>query len=156
GPARETTRRFCASVRAPDVSTSNSASTGVSDFWACWPRGPLEREVRKRTSPSGRTTERVTRIDSPSMAAILLDVDGVFHVSREPIAGGAEAVKRLRDDGRRLRFVTNSTTQTRGALAEELRGMGIELEDEELPTTARAAAAAHAGRRVGAQAVVGA
>jgi len=82
------------------------------------------------------------------MAAILLDVDGVFHVSREPIAGGAEAVKRLRDDGHRLRFVTNSTTQTRGALAEELRGMGIELEDEELQTTPRAAAATLAGRRV--------
>jgi HAD superfamily hydrolase (TIGR01458 family) len=82
------------------------------------------------------------------MAAILLDVDGVFHVSREPIPGGAEAVKRLREDGHRLRFVTNSTTQTRAALAEELRQMGIELDDEELQTTPRAAAAKLAGRRV--------
>ena len=82
------------------------------------------------------------------MAAILLDVDGVFHVSGEAIAGGAEAVTRLRENGHRLRFVTNSTTQTRGALAEELRGMGIELEDEELQTTPRAAAATLAGRRV--------
>ena len=82
------------------------------------------------------------------MAAILLDVDGVFHVSREPIAGGAEAVERLRKDGHRIRFVTNSTTETRAALAEELRGMGIELDDEELQTTPRAAAAALAGRRV--------
>src|SRR3989440_6908270 len=82
------------------------------------------------------------------MAAILLDVDGVFHVSREPIAGGAEAVKRLRADGHRLRFVTNSTTQPRTALAAELRAMGIELDDEELQTTPRAAAAALAGRRV--------
>jgi HAD superfamily hydrolase (TIGR01458 family) len=82
------------------------------------------------------------------MAAILLDVDGVFHVSREPIAGGAEAVERLRANGHRLRFVTNSTTQTRAALAEELRGMGIELDDEELQTTPRAAAAKLAGRRV--------
>src|SRR5689334_23785984 len=82
------------------------------------------------------------------MAAILLDVDGVFHVSREPIAGGAEAVARLREDGHRLRFVTNNTTQTRAALAEELRGMGIELADEELQTTPRAAAKTLAGRRV--------
>jgi HAD superfamily hydrolase (TIGR01458 family) len=82
------------------------------------------------------------------MAAILLDVDGVFHVSREPIAGGAEAVTRLREAGHRLRFVTNNTTQTRAALAEQLRGMGIELDDEELQTTPRAAAAALAGRRV--------
>jgi HAD superfamily hydrolase (TIGR01458 family) len=82
------------------------------------------------------------------MAAILLDVDGVFHVSREPIPGGAEAVRRLREDGHRLRFVTNNTTQTRAALAEELRRMGIELDDEELQTTPRAAAAKLAGRRV--------
>src|SRR6266487_5155454 len=111
------------SVSASDASTSNTASTRVSDFCACWPPGPLDREKRKVTSPSGKTTERVTRIDSPSMAAILLDVDGVFHVSREPIAGGAEAVKRLREDGHRIHFVTNSTTQTRAALAEQLRGM---------------------------------
>jgi HAD superfamily hydrolase (TIGR01458 family) len=82
------------------------------------------------------------------MAAILLDVDGVFHVSHDPIAGGAQAVKRLREDGHRLRFVTNSTTQTRAALTEELRAMGIELDEEELQTTPRAAAATLTGRRV--------
>lgn len=82
------------------------------------------------------------------MAAILLDVDGVFHVSGEPIAGGADAVRRLREDGHRLRFVTNNTTRTRADLADELRGMGIELEDDELQTTPRAAARALAGKRV--------
>jgi HAD superfamily hydrolase (TIGR01458 family) len=82
------------------------------------------------------------------MAAILLDVDGVFHVSGEPIAGGAEAVRRLREDGHRIRFVTNSTTRSRTDLAAQLRGMGIELADEELETTARAAARALSGKRV--------
>src|SRR5947207_11245674 len=82
------------------------------------------------------------------MAAILLDVDGVFHVSGEPIAGGADAVRRLRAAGHRLRFVTNNTTQARSTLAEELRSMGVELDDDELQTTPRAAAAALAGRRV--------
>ena len=82
------------------------------------------------------------------MAAILLDVDGVFHVSGEPIAGGAEAVRRLRADGHRVRFVTNGTTKGRAALAEDLRAMGIELDDEELQTTPRAAAQTLAGRRV--------
>jgi HAD superfamily hydrolase (TIGR01458 family) len=82
------------------------------------------------------------------MAAILLDVDGVFHVSGDPIVGGAEAVRHLRRDGHRIRFVTNSTTRPRSALAEELRSMGIEVDDEELETTPRAAARALAGRRV--------
>jgi HAD superfamily hydrolase (TIGR01458 family) len=82
------------------------------------------------------------------MAAILLDVDGVFHVSGEPIAGGGDAVRRLRRDGHRLRFVTNNTTRSRAQLADELRGMGLELDDDELQTTPRAAARTLAGRRV--------
>jgi HAD superfamily hydrolase (TIGR01458 family) len=82
------------------------------------------------------------------MAAILLDVDGVLHVSGEPINGAADAVRRLRDADHRLRFVTNSTTRSRATLAEELRAMGIALDDDELETAPRAAARALAGRRV--------
>ena len=93
-------------------------------------------------------TDRVTRIDSRSMAAILLDVDGVFHISGLPIDGAAQAIRRLRDDGHRLRFITNSTTRWRADLADDLRAFGVELEDEELETTPRAAARTLAGRRV--------
>ncbi len=82
------------------------------------------------------------------MAGILLDVDGVLHVSGEPIAGGAQAVARLRSDGHRLRFVTNNTTHSRRRLAEQIRGLGIELEDAELQTTPLAAAHALKGKRV--------
>jgi HAD superfamily hydrolase (TIGR01458 family) len=82
------------------------------------------------------------------MAAILLDIDGVLHVSGEPIAGAADAVERLRRDGHRLRFVTNTTTRSRARLAEELRELGIDLTDEELQTTATAAARALSGKRV--------
>jgi HAD superfamily hydrolase (TIGR01458 family) len=82
------------------------------------------------------------------MAAILLDVDGVLHVSGEPIPGAADAVAQLRRAGHRLRFVTNNTTRSRTQHAEELRGLGLELEDDELQTTAAAAARALAGKRV--------
>ncbi len=82
------------------------------------------------------------------MAAILLDVDGVLYVSGQPIPGAASAVNRLRADGHRIRFVTNSATRSRATLAGELRAMRIELEDDELQTTPRAAAGALAGRRV--------
>jgi HAD superfamily hydrolase (TIGR01458 family) len=82
------------------------------------------------------------------MAAILVDIDGVLHVSGEPIPGATEAVAELRRQGHRLRFVTNNTTRSRATLAEELRGYGIELDDSELQTTAVAAARALAGKRV--------
>ncbi|HSP73691.1 MAG TPA: TIGR01458 family HAD-type hydrolase [Gaiellaceae bacterium] len=82
------------------------------------------------------------------MAAILLDIDGVLAVSGAPIPGAVSAVSRLRRDGHRLRFVTNTTTRSRDQLARELRDNGFELEDDELQTTARTAAARLAGRRV--------
>jgi len=82
------------------------------------------------------------------MAAILLDIDGVLHVSGEPIRGATQAVGQLRENGHRLRFVTNNTTQSRASLAEDLRGLGFELDDDEVQTTALAAARELAGKRV--------
>jgi HAD superfamily hydrolase (TIGR01458 family) len=82
------------------------------------------------------------------MAAILLDIDGVLHISGRPIDGAAQAVRRLRGAGHRLRFLTNNTTQARVKLAAAIRGFGIELDDAELQTTPVAAARVLAGRRV--------
>jgi HAD superfamily hydrolase (TIGR01458 family) len=82
------------------------------------------------------------------MSGVLLDVDGVLHISGHPILGGAKAVSRLREAGHRLRFVTNNTTHSRRSLAAEIRSFGIELDDEELQTTPLAAAHALAGKRV--------
>jgi len=75
-------------------------------------------------------------------------VDGVLHVSGDPIQGAAAAVQRLRADGHRLRFVTNTTTRSRAGLARELRNQGIELDDAEVQTTADAAVRLLRGRRV--------
>jgi HAD superfamily hydrolase (TIGR01458 family) len=82
------------------------------------------------------------------MAAILLDVDGVLHVSGESIPGAVDAVRRLRAAGHRLRFVTNSTTMSRRQLGEMLRGVGFVLDDEELQTTGGVAARVLKGKRV--------
>ena len=82
------------------------------------------------------------------MAAILLDVDGVLHVSGAPIAGAATAIRRLRGEGHRIRFVTNSTTRSRSQLTAQLVGMGFDLSEEELQTTGGVAARILAGKRV--------
>ncbi len=82
------------------------------------------------------------------MADILLDIDGVLHVSGEPISGAASAVDELRKAGHAMRFVSNNSTRPRHLLAEELRGMGFAIEDSELQTTPSAAARELAGKRV--------
>ena len=82
------------------------------------------------------------------MAAILLDVDGVLYVSGEPIPGAVDAVRRLRTDGHRIRFVTNSTTMSRRQLGESLRSLGFAVEDDELQTTGDVASSVLSGKRV--------
>jgi HAD superfamily hydrolase (TIGR01458 family) len=82
------------------------------------------------------------------MAAILLDVDGVLHVSGEPIPGAVDAVRRLRAAGHRIRFVTNSTIVSRTQLGEKLRLLGFAIDDDELQTTGGVASRVLKGKRV--------
>ena len=69
-------------------------------------------------------------------------------MSGEAVPGAGDAVRALRADGHRLRFVTNNTTRSRERLADELRGLGVELDTDELTTTPVAAAGLLAGQRV--------
>jgi HAD superfamily hydrolase (TIGR01458 family) len=82
------------------------------------------------------------------MTAILLDIDGVLHVSGEAVPGGPDAVRALRDGGHRLRFVTNNTTRARSILAGELQSIGFDLESEDITTTPLAAGSLLQGKRV--------
>jgi HAD superfamily hydrolase (TIGR01458 family) len=68
--------------------------------------------------------------------AVLLDLDGVLYVEGELLPGAAEAVQRLRGAGMALRFVTNTTANSRSQTLDKLRGFGIELEEDELVTPA--------------------
>ena len=72
----------------------------------------------------------------------------MLHVSGTPIAGAAAAVKRLRDAGHRLRFVTNTTTRSRSQVVAGLREMRIEVDEDELQTTGVVASRALKGKRV--------
>ena len=72
----------------------------------------------------------------------------MLHVSGVAIPGAPGAVAELRSVGHALRFVTNNSTRPRVQLAQELRDMGFELEDDEIQTTARTAARELAGKRV--------
>ncbi len=72
----------------------------------------------------------------------------MLHVSGEPIAGGAAAIRRLREAGHRLRFVTNSTIRSRAQVAAQLQSFGVEVDEEEIQTTGGVANRELAGKRV--------
>ncbi len=71
-----------------------------------------------------------------SVRVVLIDLDGVLYVEDEPVPGAHEAVEQLRAGGHVLRFVTNTTSRSRPATLDKLRGLGFSLEDEELITPA--------------------
>lgn len=75
----------------------------------------------------------------PTLRAVLLDLGGVFYEGDRPIPGGTEALARLRESGLPLRFVTNTTRQSRAALLRELAGRGLAIAQDELFTPATAA-----------------
>lgn len=70
----------------------------------------------------------------------VLDLDGVVWLAGTAIPGSAAAVKRLRDAGERVVFVTNNSGPTLSEYAGLLQRAGIEVDHDELLTSAQAAA----------------
>ena len=71
--------------------------------------------------------------------AVFLDLSGVLYEGSRPLAGAAAAVRRLRDAGVMLRFVTNTATESSTALARRLAHMKMPVDQSELYTAPVAA-----------------
>lgn len=69
-----------------------------------------------------------------TIRGILLDIDGVLHVSMQPIAGAADTLRWLDQQGYRTCFVTNTTTVSRATLAQRLVAIGLPLTEQQLIT----------------------
>lgn len=65
---------------------------------------------------------------------ILLDIDGVLHVSMQPIAGAADTLRLLEQQGYATCFVTNTTTSARATLVKQLRAIGLPIAEERVVT----------------------
>lgn len=66
---------------------------------------------------------------------VLLDLSGTVHVGDQLLPGASEAIQRLRDIGCRLRFLTNTSTKSSGALLQQLESLGLTIPPEELVTS---------------------
>ena len=72
--------------------------------------------------------------------AFLFDLDGVIYLEEKPLPGARESLAKLRDSGKRIRFLTNDPRSTRKAMAHQLVKMGIDANVEELITSGWATA----------------
>ena len=72
--------------------------------------------------------------------AFLLDLDGVVYLGDELLPGSKEALIRLRETGKEVRFLTNDPRPTREQLRRHLIGMGVEAGLEEVVTSGWATA----------------
>ncbi|HEY3435988.1 MAG TPA: HAD-IIA family hydrolase [Solirubrobacterales bacterium] len=92
---------------------------------------------------------------------LLIDLDGVVWIGREPVPGSPEALRALLDAGKRLVFVTNNPGKHPAAYAERLAEMGAAVNEAQIVTAGMVVArlageAAAAGEAGGSAFVIGA
>ncbi|CAD6996849.1 haloacid dehalogenase-like hydrolase domain-containing protein 2 [Ceratitis capitata] len=75
-----------------------------------------------------------------SIKAALIDLSGTLHIEDEPTPSAVEALKRLRDTNIHIKFVTNTTKESRKTLHNRLTKIGFELQADEIYSSLSAAA----------------
>jgi HAD superfamily hydrolase (TIGR01458 family) len=63
---------------------------------------------------------------------ILLDLDGTLFIGNQEIPGAVSSIVRLREQGFKLRFLTNTTTKSHAELFGQMISLGFRLAPEEL------------------------
>ncbi len=109
-----------------------------------------KRETSKGNAPSGGeapgggpAASRLGGCEQPLSVAYdlaLLDLDGVVYVGPDAVPGAPDHLAAAADGGMRLAYVTNNASRPPARVAEHLRELGIPAEDEDVVTSAQAAA----------------
>lgn len=89
---------------------------------------------------------------------LLIDLDGVVWIGREPVPGAAETLNALLGAGKELVFVTNNPGRPPAVYAERLQGMSVDVDEARVVTAGMVVArlAAEAAGRGGAVFAIGA
>src|SRR5215467_7223738 len=69
-----------------------------------------------------------------SVHGVLLDIDGVLHVSMRPVNGANETLLWLENHRYQVCFVTNTTTNSRATLVQNLKHIGLSLDEQRVVT----------------------
>lgn len=79
-------------------------------------------------------------IEDKNIRAVLFDLDGTIYYGSKLIPGADEVVRRCRELGKQVYFMTNNSTKTRKQIWEKLTGMGLACSYEDVYTGSYAAA----------------
>ncbi|XP_037712416.1 haloacid dehalogenase-like hydrolase domain-containing protein 2 [Drosophila subpulchrella] len=74
-----------------------------------------------------------------SIKGALIDLSGTLHVEDEPTPNAVEALKRLRESGVAVKFVTNTTKDSKATLHERLCKIGFQVDPSEIYSSLSAA-----------------
>lgn len=68
----------------------------------------------------------------------IFDLDGVIYLGTDPISGAKEVIDTLAQKGKDSFFLTNNSTRTRTQFRQKLARMGIQVQEEQIITSAYA------------------
>lgn len=74
------------------------------------------------------------------ISGLLCDLDGVVYRAHEPCPGAVEGLAAAREAGVRIVFMTNNASRTPEEVAEQLTGLGVRAEADEVLTASQVAA----------------
>ncbi|XP_036177944.1 haloacid dehalogenase-like hydrolase domain-containing protein 2 isoform X2 [Myotis myotis] len=74
-----------------------------------------------------------------ALRAVLVDLNGTLHIEDAAVPGAQEALKRLRGTSVMVRFVTNTTKESKRDLLERLKKLEFDISEDEIFTSLTAA-----------------
>ncbi|OQV18064.1 Haloacid dehalogenase-like hydrolase domain-containing protein 2 [Hypsibius exemplaris] len=98
---------------------------------------PVMKADLKHLLPAFRALHKHTRMTRFCMA--LIDLSGTLHVDDQAQPGAVAAIDRLRQSGIPLRFVTNTTKESKRLIHQRLLNMGFHIKIDEIFTSLTAA-----------------
>jgi HAD superfamily hydrolase (TIGR01450 family) len=66
------------------------------------------------------TTTTTAATNCKPIKAVLIDLSGTLHIGDQPVPGAQDALNKLRQSGRRIRFLTNTSTKSTTQLLNQL------------------------------------
>ncbi|HQD40660.1 MAG TPA: HAD-IIA family hydrolase [Bacillota bacterium] len=70
------------------------------------------------------------------MKAYVFDLDGTVYLGNTLLPGAKEAIGKIREEGKRLLFLSNNPLRTRGDYVQKLAGLGISIVEAEILNSA--------------------